>query len=867
MKGTANGYILALLSVIMIIVCLLAVPASASGNPGAGCEADTKFNGTIQGSVYLERQGGLQNSPMTQTFENVPSNISIARIYTGVWGGSPGKGGFFNITIQNATNGSHTTGTYKACDPESGRCDVLNASINNGTNYNLDRVNMHDYVTGCGAHFISFNATPYITSGTNTITVKTAGGAGCTEGNWDGRIYLIALLVVYENSSMPYTTYWINEGALYLSSGSGCSDDAFYASTYFNGTNVSNPAKVKLWSLGWPNVIEAETKLNNCNIGSADIKECGSYNCLLKWNNVSAALNNASNLLEYNDSTPAYERAHVEVLIAEGPGNADLTVTDIEFPTVMRNDTYYTISANVENQGGNSTGAFNVSLYVGNVLNSTNQTVSSLAAGQSKVVNFTNVSLGNGCYNFKVVADSNNTVTETAENNNERTEKYQVGNVIIIRSNSDFADVNKSLATSESGTYYIQNLNITNCAGSGIHIENTSVPFVIRNCTVHNCSDHGIYIENAKNGTINESKVYDSGLKGIRMVNSSYMLIDNNSVYDNSGSYGIDVYMKTMPYLDSHNITISNNTIERNLYGIELFGLDCTIRDNNVLNNTEYGIYVMGNDSKICNNTIQDNTDYGVKLYNSFRNYVYCNTFTDNNAGNPGLQAWDDGAANDNHWNTTIGNYWSDWQSNSEFPCNYTIDGGSNKDYKPMGPYHVYNFSCGAGTDKWAYRWQVNAEPPDLTDNTVPNTEFSTIMYGNITVDDGTFQSDHTIYDGYFATHRFNFSIAEPVSKIARINVTWNGKGWYGKNNPASNHGARLYIWNGTSVSYEELADNAGDDAEATLTGEVTTSISSYINSTNVTVLVVQNTPQGKVGQTTYKSNIETDYIKLVVAL
>ena len=865
MKGTANRYTIALLSVIM--VCLLAVPASASGNPGAGCAADTKFNGTIQGSVYLERQGGLQNSPMTQTFENVPSNITIARIYTGVWGGSPGKGGFFNITIQNATdgsNGSYTTSTYQACDPDSGRCDVLNATINNGTNYNLDKVNMHDYVTGCGAHFISFNATPYITPGTNTITVKTAGGAGCTEGNWDGRIYLVALLVVYENSSMPDTTYWINEGSLYLSSGSDCSDDAFYASTYFNGTNVSDPAKIKLWSLGWPNVIEAETKLNNNNLGSADIKECGGYNCLLKWNNVSAALNNVSNLLEYNDSTPGYERAHVEVLIVEGPGKADLTVTDIGFPTVMRDGTNYTITANVENQGGNSTGAFNVSLYVDTVQNSTNQTVS-LAAGQSTVVNFTNVSLGKNCYDFTVVADSGNDVTETVENNNERTEKYQVGNVIVVRSNSDFADVNKSLATNESGTYYIQNLDITNCAGSGIHIENTSVPFVIRNCTVYNCSDHGIYIEDAKNGTINESKVYGSDLKGIRMVNSSYMLVDNNSVHDNKESYGIDVYMKVMPYLDSHNITISNNTIERNLYGIELFGLDCTIRDNYVLNNTAYGIYVMGNDSKIYNNTITNSSDYGVKLYNSARNYVYCNTFTDNNAGYPGLQAWDN--ENTNYWNSTelsknyIGNRWKDWQNNSGYPCNYTIDGGSNADKRPKG---LYDFLTGENTDKWAYRYQVNQTEFDSGSPIYPNAQFLPGEYSKIKVDDEDRKDDYTTGNGNYSAHRFNFSIAESVSSIAKINVTWNGIGDHEQNN--IDDGAVLYIWNFSSTEYEQLADSGDTDAEVTLTGERTANINNYINTGIVTVLVEQKSAQTTQGQTDKLSWIKTDYVKLVVA-
>jgi hypothetical protein len=99
----------------IVIVALAAfsiIPVSAQGDPGAGCTAETKIYDTIHGDVYFEQQGfGYYNS-MTKTFNNVPDGIKVARIYTGFWQGSLGKGGFFNITIQNAT-GSYTTDTYQ----------------------------------------------------------------------------------------------------------------------------------------------------------------------------------------------------------------------------------------------------------------------------------------------------------------------------------------------------------------------------------------------------------------------------------------------------------------------------------------------------------------------------------------------------------------------------------------------------------------------------------------------------------------------------------------------------------------------------------------------------------------------------------
>jgi len=328
--------------VAMIVLAAFSMPVSAPGNPGAGCTSETKFYGTIHGGIYFEQHGWRNGPAFTTTFDNVPDGtIKIAKVYTGVWGGSPGKGGKFNITVNGVTSP-----TYQACDPcpdkpcaayQSLRCDALNWSGNSPPN--VPSGDIHDYVVGCGVHFISYNATSFIHPGSNTVTVRASCCDNCTCWYSDD-IYLIALLVVYEDSSMPEITYWINEGAPYIEKGSFCDgpDDHLYASKYFNGMHVSNPTRVKLWSLGWPHVINATlspayTRLNGNNIGYPDITEshfCFPVTCevLLRWNNISTDyLDSSSNFLEYYDPEPHYERAFAEVLIVQR-GEPDLVIAD-----------------------------------------------------------------------------------------------------------------------------------------------------------------------------------------------------------------------------------------------------------------------------------------------------------------------------------------------------------------------------------------------------------------------------------------------------------------------------------------------------------------------------------------------------------
>ncbi|AKB52188.1 Cell surface protein [Methanosarcina barkeri str. Wiesmoor] len=169
--------------------------------------------------------------------------------------------------------------------------------------------------------------------------------------------------------------------------------------------------------------------------------------------------------------------------------------------------------------------------------------------------------------------------------------------------------------------------------------------------------------------------------------------------------------------------------------------------------------------------------------------------------------------------------------------------------------YTLYDFSVGASVDKWAYKYQVNPNPPNT--NVEPNIEFTTGEYANIAADDGIYASHETTTENYSAAHRFVFKIDDNEKPwITAINVAWNGKAWHDTGDP----GATLYIWNGTG--YEELDDDANSQDEFWLIGEKTSNISNYIDSSNnVTILVVQNDKDDGEDE---RSHIWTDYVKLV---
>ncbi|HJH26302.1 MAG TPA: hypothetical protein C5S37_05885 [Methanophagales archaeon] len=185
---------------------------------------------------------------------------------------------------------------------------------------------------------------------------------------------------------------------------------------------------------------------------------------------------------------------------------------------------------------------------------------------------------------------------------------------------------------------------------------------------------------------------------------------------------------------------------------------------------------------------------------------------------------------------------------------------------EPVVTVTTYDFSTGAGLNKWAYKPQVGAKPPATND--VPNIEFENLsnpkknQYVKISTDNRKAQSDSTNLSGYYAAHRFVFDIADkiPAENIVEIGVLWNGKGTH---TDREKSGATLYIWNATSSVYKEL-NTTISGKEVYLTGEITVDCENCIDATgNLTILVEQNYNQTIKGKKELVSKISTDYVKV----
>ncbi|MEN6444272.1 MAG: DUF3344 domain-containing protein [Methanoregula sp.] len=163
------------------------------------------------------------------------------------------------------------------------------------------------------------------------------------------------------------------------------------------------------------------------------------------------------------------------------------------------------------------------------------------------------------------------------------------------------------------------------------------------------------------------------------------------------------------------------------------------------------------------------------------------------------------------------------------------------------------NYSGVVGSTLFAYQGNVSANPP--TSVIVPSTIFSSSDYSRIALYDNlrSSQTEHVDY----AAHRFNFTINEAAGDVTNLTATWIGRG----NGGVPYNGAKLYIWNWATSSYEFLQSSSSTSDE-TLSGSETTSLSNYINSDKkVILLVVQNRQAG--GGTS--SRLDSNYVRLVV--
>ncbi len=103
----------------------------------------------------------------------------------------------------------------------------------------------------------------------------------------------------------------------------------------------------------------------------------------------------------------------------------DLTVSNLVVPSNPQVGTTYPVSFTVTNSGSANAGSFVVSL-VDSTLSIGQQTISSLASGQSTTVSFNWIPTVTGSRTITASADVNNAITEASETNNSITQQVTV---------------------------------------------------------------------------------------------------------------------------------------------------------------------------------------------------------------------------------------------------------------------------------------------------------------------------------------------------------------------------------------------------------------------------------------------------------
>lgn len=160
-----------------------------------GFPVETIESSTVNGGVFIgyepwpgEDTEGTEE--LTGSFDVPDGEVKWARLYTGIWGGNPRNAGWVKVT-------------FNGVDDENG-LGPIHLQGENDANSNV-------WCSGCGKHWMHYDVTDLVDAGT-TNTAATS-KINITYGSFDGRVYGIILVVVYEGGDDPKDIqYWINDG-------------------------------------------------------------------------------------------------------------------------------------------------------------------------------------------------------------------------------------------------------------------------------------------------------------------------------------------------------------------------------------------------------------------------------------------------------------------------------------------------------------------------------------------------------------------------------------------------------------------------------------------------------------------------------
>ena len=385
-----------LLCVVIAVLLLLSVhPTLADYHPDGGPKLKEVKQGTVKGGVYVDGGHGLPNikkNPYTQDFSVPEGNVTWARLYVGVWGGTETYIG----TLQTTFNGN-----------DLGTLTLEGASDSNP----------NVWCTGNGVYWVNYTVDSLTSKGSLTATATTED----VNSGFDGRVYGIVLVAVYEESDgEEVVEYWINEGNVNLH------DTNNEALAEFTGTvDIDQYAVARLTTVyltGDPvndYLYFNDNKLcdgDNCNdIANSkekfDIKTFDVIDYIEKDNNEAK--------FELGDETHLHPVLAVLTLHTGEEGDSDLTVSNVAVPILYAGSSN-TISATIDNIGKDPAYGFQSALYANNKIVATDS-ISSLASGKNKTIDFSWKPDHEGKYVLWVYADHFDKKAELCEINNNNT--------------------------------------------------------------------------------------------------------------------------------------------------------------------------------------------------------------------------------------------------------------------------------------------------------------------------------------------------------------------------------------------------------------------------------------------------------------
>jgi len=197
----------------------------------------------------------------------------------------------------------------------------------------------------------------------------------------------------------------------------------------------------------------------------------------------------------------------------------------------------------------------------------------------------------------------------------------------------------------------VQGLDLSNQSHGLLALFCSSIS--VLDCAFENNSLTGAQTFTTKSCTI-KGNIIVGGIVGLDLKITERDNISDNVILDSD----------TAIMLSGKNSSITGNRIERGGGMMLNVGTNCIISHNIINDSTGWGLYIyFSTGNEIKENVISRSASYGITLESCLSNVIERNKLTGNNGCTSTydishVQAFDDQL---NLWNSTLGNYWSDW--------------------------------------------------------------------------------------------------------------------------------------------------------------------------------------------------------------